>query len=39
MEDGSHLFSTQVRMRQASPKNIAAEIEMSYEKELKKSEG
>lgn len=39
MEDGNHLLSTEVGMRQASPKNIAAEIEMSYEKELKKTKG
>lgn len=38
MEDGKHLLSTEVRMRQVNPKNIAAETEMSYEKELK-SEG
>lgn len=38
MEDGNHLLSTEVGMRQASPKNIA-EIEMSYEKELKKTKG
>lgn len=39
MEDGNHLLPTEVRMRQASPQNIAEDIEMSYEKELTRSKG
>lgn len=39
MEDGNHLLSTEVRMRQESPKNIAEETEMRYEKGLTESEG
>lgn len=39
MEDGNRPLSREVRMRQTSPKNIAEEIEMRYEKGLAESEG
>lgn len=39
MEDGNHLLPTEVRTRQASPKNITEETEMGYEKELTRSKG
>lgn len=39
MEDGNNLFSTKVRVRQNSSKNVAEEIEMRYERGLTESEG
>ena len=39
MEDGNHLLSTEVRMRQESPKDIAEKTKMRYEEGLTESEG
>lgn len=40
MEAGNHLLSTEVRMRQESPKkNIAEKTEMRYEEGVTESEG
>lgn len=39
MEDGDHLLSTEVRMRQESSEDMEEKTKMRYEKGLTESEG